>query len=211
MSKTELRFNSLPLLLTDMEKKNWIIDSFPFFYKKNKYIVILIRYTTNIKPSKFAKASIEFIEEKDISKSIKGYIDFFEVHFHSTSEFCNFFNVIPGDANRKLFEDFSEIFKQFIPDSKQENHDNNIKTLMATRINDHNGNGIFCYEIKRNGKYDNGMPHKRSIENSNKAKLLNPALYEIVKNDTNLSFCFSPNPQDKKSDEEIIRIFSEPH
>ena len=42
--KTEIRFKNLLLLLIDMEKKEWIIDSFPFKYNGVNTIVILRRY-----------------------------------------------------------------------------------------------------------------------------------------------------------------------
>ena len=39
-----IRFKNLPSLLNDMKKKKWIIDSFFFQYKDEKYIVILKLY-----------------------------------------------------------------------------------------------------------------------------------------------------------------------
>lgn len=106
--KAELRFKNLPFLLNDMERKKWIIDSFPFRYKEKKYIVILTKYKQNErKPSIYAKAKIEFIRVDNINNLIKAYIDFYNVHFSSSQEFCNFFSVVKGNANRNLFEDFS--------------------------------------------------------------------------------------------------------
>ena len=46
-----IRFKNLPSLLNDMEKKKWIIDSFFFQYKDEKYIVILKLYKKIIKES----------------------------------------------------------------------------------------------------------------------------------------------------------------
>ena len=37
--KAEIRFNKLPLLLKDMEKKEWMIDSFFFKYKSDSLII----------------------------------------------------------------------------------------------------------------------------------------------------------------------------
>lgn len=55
-------------------------------------------------------------------------------------------------------------------------------------------------------KKNDGSSNVRTIENSNKARTLRPFLYEKYKEDTNLSFFFSPNPEDNKSDGEIISI-----
>ena len=79
-----IRFKNLPSLLNDMEKKKWIIDSFFFQYKDEKYIVILKLYKDHKrKPSKYAKAEVEFIRRTNENESITGYIDFYEVHFYN--------------------------------------------------------------------------------------------------------------------------------
>lgn len=48
----------------------------------------------------------------------------------------------------------------------------------------------------------------RSIENSNKAQILRPSLYEKYADDTNLSFFFSDNPDDERNDLEIFEIIA---
>jgi hypothetical protein len=93
----------------------WIIDSFSFKYKNINYIVILKLYKKDeAKPSKYAKAMVEFIEKNNIENSILGYVDFYEVHFQSVGEFCDFFNINLRDGTRNLFIDFSEIFAKFM-------------------------------------------------------------------------------------------------
>ena len=115
----EIRFKNLPKLLSSMKKKEWIIDSFLFNYKKEDYIVILKLYNdTKRKPSEYAKVKLEFIRANNINESIQAYADFYEVHFNSLNEFVYFFNINKGTGNRNLFVDFSEIFSTFIPDEK---------------------------------------------------------------------------------------------
>lgn len=142
--KIELRFKNLPLLLSDMEQKKWIIDSFPFLYKEKKYIVILTIYKENErKPSTYAKAKIEFIVAGSIKNSIKSYIDFFNVYFSSKKEFCDFFGVEWGNANRDLFEDFSEIFSNFIPKEKVIEKCELERELIGSRAEGNNPNAIY--------------------------------------------------------------------
>jgi hypothetical protein len=62
--------------------------------------------------------------------------------------------------------------------------------------------------VRRNGKKDDNTPNERSIENSNKAQSLRPQLFESYCADTNLSFFFSDNPEDEKTDKEIIENFA---
>ena len=72
----EIRFKNLPNLLSSMEKKGWIIDSFLFKYKKEDYVVILKLYSdAERKPSKHAKVKLEFIRANNINESIHAYAD----------------------------------------------------------------------------------------------------------------------------------------
>ena len=58
---------------------------------------------------------------------------------------------------------------------------------------------IYCKNVKRNA-----VGKKRSNYNSDKIRLLRASLYEKFKDDESISFCFSRNPEDHKSDEEIF-------
>ena len=204
-----IRFNNLPYLLKDMEQKKWIIDSFPFRYKTLDFIVILKLYKQNeMKPSPYAKATVEFIKRNDTNASIKGYIDFFNVKFKSVDEFCNFFQVKKGNANRNLFDDFSELFAKFIPREKVTTKTDIERSLIGRRAEENNPNAVYCFDVRRNGKKEDGTLNERSIENSNKADSLRSKLYERYCADTNLSFFFSDDPKDEKTDKEIMENFA---
>ena len=201
----EIRFKNLPKLLSSMEEKEWIIDSFLFNYKNEDYVVILKLYNdTERKPSEFAKVKLEFIRVNNINESIQAYADFYEVHFNYLYEFAKFFNINRGSANRNLFVDFSEIFSKIIPDKKyEEKKDLIIRQLQGSRCEGNNPNAIYCYDVRRNGEID-GRKNTRSKANSNKAYTLRRSLYEKYKEDKNLSFFFSDRLEDERSDEEII-------
>ncbi|WP_415296950.1 DUF6037 family protein [Clostridium perfringens] len=208
--KKEIRFKNLPKLLNDMRKKQWIIDSFQFRYKDESYIVLLTIYKEGEhKPSKYSIARIEFIELNDINKSINGYIDFFNVYFKSNKEFCDFFKIKDGFANRDLFNDFSEIFAKYIPEEKIVNKSGIERKMIGSRVEGGNPNAIYCYDVRRNGKREDGSPNVRSIENSNKAQILRPELYKKYYRETNLSFFFSDDPNKERTNEEINKSFSE--
>ncbi len=204
-----IRFENLPQLLNDMRSKRWTIDAFNFQYNNERYIVILKLYGDNeTKPSKYAQAKIEFLRYNNTNVSINAYIDFFEVHFNSTWEFCGFFGVQNNNANRNLFVDFSNVFKNCIPNSKIFNKPNVYNVEMSKRLDGNNPNAIYCYDIHRNGTFSDGRPHQRTVENSNKAFLICPIAYEKFKDDWNLSFYFSDDPQKQLSDKELIQKVS---
>lgn len=211
-SKRRIRFGNLLLLLSDMEKKFWMIDSFRFVYKEVNYIVILKLYKENErKPSQYAKAKVEFIKLEARHRSIKACIDFYNVYFNSVYEFCEFFGIEAGNANRDLFDDFSEIFSHYIPSEKTLDKTPEERMLIGERAEGNNPNAIYCFDVRRNGKREDGTPNTRSIENSNKAQTLRPHLYERFCEDSNLSFFFSDNPDDERSDMEILNSFAGRH
>lgn len=204
----EIRFKNLPLLLGSMEQKGWIIDSFYFEYKNEIYIVILKKYSEQErKPHPHARVKLEFIRANDITDSIFAYADFYEVRFNTVCEFADFFGIKPSDGNRNLFVDFSEIFATFIPSEKVENNEDPVLIkVQGSRCEGNNPNAIYCYDVRRNGTREDGQPNQRSIANSNKAMTLRRNLFEKYSNDLNLSFFFSENPDDERSDEEIMEI-----
>ena len=202
----KIGFENLPKLLRSMEQQGWIIDSFLFRYKEEDYVVILKTYNEKErKPNKYAVAKLEFIKTSDVSNSIHAYCDFYEVQFSSVKEFINFFNIEIKNANRNLFLDFSKIFSKYIPNKKDNRKPELFRKLQGSRCEGNDPTAIYCYDVRRNGK-TGGSSNVRTIENSNKARTLRPFLYEKYKEDTNLSFFFSPNPEDSKSDGEIISI-----
>lgn len=200
-----IRFQNLPKLLNSMKEKEYVIDSFPFLYKGERYIVILKLFGSNErKPNKHAQVKLEFILSNDTTRSIHAFADFYEVRFNSVSEFIDFFNIQNTGLSRDLFLDFSEIFAKYIPFEKiVKKDDPQLSLLIGRRAEGCNPNAIYCFDVRRNGR-TNGHPNKRSVENSNKAEALRPNLYNRYKDDKNFSFFFSDNPADEKSDDEII-------
>ncbi|GAA0431301.1 DUF6037 family protein [Virgibacillus salarius] len=205
-----IRFKNLPSLLNDMKRKKWYIDSFIFEYKKIEYIVILKLFKENQrKPNKHAQAKIEFVQINNTSKCLEGFVDFYEVRFLSKLDFCEFFGIKEGDADRDLFVDFANIFADFIPTIKVIQKDDIQSRLVGSRAEGNNPKAIYCYDVRRNGTKSDGTPHKRTIENSNKAEVLRPTLYERYYTDDNLSFFFSDKEEDNKSDDEIMRAVAQ--
>ncbi len=114
-----------------------------------------------------------------------------------------------GNANRDLFEDFSEIFSNFIPKEKVIKKSEIERKLIGSRAEGNNPRAIYCFDVRRNGKKEeDGSPNKRSIENDNKAQSLCPDLYKKFCSDTNLSFFFSEREEEEKTDDEILVNFA---
>ena len=206
-----IRFHTLPSLLSDIEKKNWVIDVFQFTYNTIPCYCLFTLYDANEKkPSDNAKLKLEFIHQNNTNESIKAYADFLEVKFNSITEFCKFFNIKKGNGNfRELFINFANFFETVLPKEITKNKPRTEERLIARRLEPDNPNAIYCFDIRRNGHDENGNNNVRSVRNSQKAEMFCSDLYERFKSDTNLSFFFSENPSDEVKLEEILRRFSE--
>lgn len=62
---------------------------------------------------------------------------------------------------------------------------------------------LYCYDMRR-------LPinKHRTIENSEKTKLLRPSLFEKYKEETTISFYYSPNKEDEETDHAIELKYS---
>lgn len=74
-----------------------------------------------------------------------------------------------------------------------------------TKCDNENQYKIYCHNIRRNPSKNNGLPGKRSQYNDNKTRLLRPNLYEMLKNDESISFCYYEDQNMHRSDNEIIK------
>lgn len=200
------KLENLEYLINDMHEKEWTIDSFPFEYNKTKTIVILTLYKDEEqKPSQYAKAKLRFVRYNDTNHYINAYIDFYEVHFESAMEFINFFGIQNTNANRNLFLDFNAFFASAIPKKKViDKKDATERLILGGHSESNNPNSIYCYDVRRSGLNKEERFKHRTTENSNKAKVLRPKLYEMYKDDITLSFYFSDDPSRELSDEEIM-------
>lgn len=198
-----------------MAFKNWRIDSFEFEYNGVNCIVLLTLLDGSEKignsyaktKKQYLKASLELFKVENITESIKCHIDFYQCYFEDARAFYEFFGINSANNGGKIvFKNFADHLAGFIPKEKQVHKSNeNQKKLIASRLEKDKSNHIYCYDVRRNGKREDGTQALRSSENSNKAELLRPFLFSKYQADAQLSFYFSDKPEDENSDEVIMR------
>lgn len=201
-----VRFTNLVSLKKDMLRKGWIVDSFPFSYNGVNTIVVLTLYKDGErKPTENTVAKVCFVLKNDANVDLNATTDLWNVSFNSVSEFCDFWHIQNRNQGRPLFDDFSVHFAKFIPREKVEVKKDEVeRRILGGRTEGNNPSAVYCFDIRRNGSRADGKTNVRSIENSNKAEVLRPALYARYRDDLNLSFFFSSDPTDEKTDEEIL-------
>ena len=99
-----VRFGNLVTLLKDMEKKGWIVDSFPFSYNGVLTIVVITRYKEGEwRPTENTVIKVCFVLRSDAKVDLKATADLWNVSFNSVSEFCDFWHIQYQNQGRPLF------------------------------------------------------------------------------------------------------------
>lgn len=197
---------NLKLLKKDMENRGWKIDSFLFTYNHQDFIVLVKLYSENEKIPDYALVKLEFLKQDNIADKllIPANSAILMVEAKILREY---FNIKYSDNLGSILKQFNERLAASIPTEVNENKNEAQKNAMVISLSNSDGenpNKIYCYKVKRNPKKLDGTLGRRSPYNDNKTRILRPILYERLRNETNLSFCYSENPDEGKSDEIII-------
>ena len=197
---------NLKLLKVDMEKHDWIIASFLFFYKSIEYIVLAKRFLRKeAKKNPYALLEIEFMQSDNFSNNLVCEANILQL-FMDVKAVREYFGIEYAANLGDILKEFTKLFGQCVPDHVGREITDLEKKAMVRSLSlsdSEDPNRIYCMSVKRNadGK-------KRSKYNSNKTRILRNALYEKFKDDETMSFCFSSNPEDERSDKEILEGFA---
>ena len=188
---------NLKKLKADMEKLGWTITSFTFCYKHVEYVVLVKRFLTK-EEKKHLYALVELDNLICEANSKQLFID--------VKTMRKYFGIEYSVNLGTILSAFINYFGQCVPINVREvisklEIDAMIKALSLNDAED--PEKIYCKNVKRNA-----VGKKRSNYNSDKIRLLRASLYEKFKDDESISFCSSRNPEDHKSDEEILKRFA---
>ena len=198
--------SNLKDLKNDMVKKNWTICSFLFRYKSVDYIVLVKRFVGKEKRiNSYALVRIHFMRRNQLNYELEVEANINQLLIDAKT-LRQYFDIEYQENLGDILKQFTEIFGNAIPNSMPNDISNEEKTAMVyslSRSDSENPNKIYCYKIKRN---PNG--EKRSEFNSDKTKLLRPALFEYFVNEPTVSFCYSADPVKENDDSTILCNFS---
>lgn len=197
---------NLKLLKVDMEKHDWVITSFLFFYKSIKYIVLAKRFLRKeAKKNPYALLEIEFMQSDNFSNHLVCEANSRQL-FMDVKAVREYFGIEYAVNLGDILKEFTKLFGQYVPAHVGREITDLEKKAMVRSLSlsdSEDPNRIYCMSVKRNadGK-------KRSKHNANKTRILRNALYEKFKDDETISFCFSSNLEDERSEKEILEGFA---
>lgn len=198
-------FDNFRLLKESMQLEGWNIDTFAFRYKEVDYIVLAKLYLEKEKKPKYSLMKVEFLRENNwdecltIPVNSNGFIT-------DAKTLRIFFGIEYGKNLGDILNQFNIYFSRFIPQRVNPVRPINFTNAILNSLSKSDGedpNKIYCFGVKRNPKGE-----FRTIFNDNKTRILRPKLYERFKTDKTISFCYSTDILNEKTDEEILRNFT---
>lgn len=199
-------FENLKPLKQDMKNKGWVIDSFYFRYKQQNYIVLVKLFEKNEKVPEYALVKLEFLKENDSSDILAVYANSVKL-FTDAQTLREYFGIQYSNNLGDILSQFSQTLAESIPTTVSENKNDSQKEAMChslSKSDSEDPRKKYCFSVRRNPLTENGELGKRSPFNDNKTRLYRPSLYERLGTDTNLSFRYSMDPDDYRTDETII-------
>jgi len=199
-------FENLKLLKQDMISKKWSIDSFYFNFKNQTYIILVRLFERNERTPEYALVELEFLQENNFANNLKIYANSAKL-FVEARTLREYFKIEYSPNLGDILNQFNQNFAEFIPNKVTDNKTRNQENAMYASLSKNDPTDprkVYCYAVKRNPKNEDGSLGQRSSFNDNKTRLRRKSLYQRLGSDTNLSFCYSIDSDDEKTDEEII-------
>ena len=194
---------NIAILRKDLIDHDFRVTAFDFRFKRVDYVVVFEALDSEIK-----------IGKRNYCVSLTFYNGNESLHVYANSNFFHanvkdirlFFGIEYAENLGDLMKQFYSRFNPSIPLKKPISLTDDQKQKCIRIINDRvdEANKIYCYDVRRNGKR-NDVQYHRSPYNSDKTLILRPKLYSVFKNDKTLSFYYSDDPDDEKTDAEIIQ------
>lgn len=207
-----LALSHIKSLHEDLRKKEWYITAFPLNnFLGHNYAVVFEDLRAIDMGSRYYAVELTFIDMADENRILVIRANSYGLAETHLAEAYVYFGVrIEGNGNYDPRWIIYNALNTACPESFIV-HPENMKQYILNKVNNRdvaNGNGLYCYTARHNGVKADGTPMYRSEFNTAKTKLLRETLFaRLGQNDSTISFCYSENDSDEKTDAEIIYNF----
>lgn len=192
---------SLKDLLNSLRENDWYVTAFSFRFNGHEYVVVFEDLRQIGKGSQYYAVCLTFLDINDENHKLKVLtnVSGFDI---SNQKILNFFEIrgngLCGNPTFILYRALNiAIPNHYVPIARTQHK--YVLDAIQKRDND---SGRCCYKVRRNGKGIDGTQKYRTAENTAKTKLLRPTLFDLVRNDKELSFCY--RKENELSDAEIL-------
>lgn len=207
-----LPLDNFKSLKDDIIKHGWCMTLFEFKYNNDTYFAEVKPYLDNTqKPNKYALVSLLFLRKSNLNDTFSTWANSSTIGFKNIQSFREYFHIKYRENMGDIVKQFIQYFGKLIPININLNSTEKMVLIQRLNISDsENPNKIYCIGLRRNPIL-NDIQNRRTKYNDQKAKMLRPELYKTLflnGNDDTISFCFSTNPYDEKTDAEILHLFA---
>ena len=201
--------------IENMNVSNFYLGGFNFNFNNIDCATVVSIATNDLKTKYSAKAKLviynQFNEVLEIHITSRNKISILEKN--GVIRFYNFFRIRNGydgdhfnDMKLELFRIMNDAASSDIDDYG--GIEEKIVRYAASRERSKDPDMIYCTGAKLNGFRNDGSREQRSDFNDAKTQISRNALYQHYKHDKNISFNYSKEEKDEKTDFEIIQNFN---
>lgn len=192
-----------------MRERGWAVTCFPFSYVGRDYFVFVHRYVPQSSAPQYALVELCFADRLDLARCWTAPANSSGLMIDSAglTEFRRFFGIAYVPNLGDLRHQFAAMLAPHVPDRLPEGLPAEQRSALVYRLDVSDGEDpskVFCTHVRRNPALADGSPGRRSSFNSQKTDLLRPALYELLRDEHNLSFCYSSEAHKERTDQEIL-------
>lgn len=192
---------NLKALRDDMRDREWVITCFPFSYNEGQYFVFVKRYIPDGSGPKLALVELCFADRADLNRILVVPANSRRLLPDNLAAFRNYFRVSWVENPGNFLKQFAERLGTHIPD-----HVRRLsvaeREAVRERLLDSDSedpNRVYCTGILRNR-----TGATRTVYNAQKTRMLRPELFTKWEDDPTVSFCYSTDRADCRTDDEII-------
>lgn len=200
---------NLRYLRDDMIQHGWVVTCFPFSYKGRSYFVLPQRYVPPRTAPEYALVELTIADQDDLARTLTAPANSMKIDV-TAQRLREYFGIEWSPNLRDLLAQFSAQLGSVVPPRVPERLTSE-EQLAAVQQLDRGSNEdpgkLYCYGTRRNPDRADGDLGQRSQFNSQKTELLRPDLYAKLRQDQNISFCYSVDPTAERTDEQILARF----
>ncbi|WP_082908451.1 DUF6037 family protein [Dietzia timorensis] len=192
---------NLKALRDDMRIREWVITCFPFNYNQRQYFVFVRRYIPDGSGPEWALVELCFADRTDLNRMLEVPANSRRLLPDNFAAFRNYFRVNWVENLGDFLTQFAENLGTHIPD-----HVGRLAAAEREAVcgrllvsDSEDPNRLYCTGIMRNR-----TGATRTVYNAQKTQMLRPALFAKWEDDPTVSFCYSTEREDCRTDDEII-------
>lgn len=201
---------NLRSLREELAQRGWVLTCFEFTFNNQTYFTLARRYIPPETPPEYSLLELTFIDQGDharrftapantqrIQATARQIREYFGIEWSSNL----------GDAIAHFLELLGYSIPRHIPTTLSVEQENAV-LIQLHRSNSEDPRKRYCFSVRRNPERADGSLGQRSDFNSQKTEMLRPELFACLQADRNISFCYSTDPEDERTDTQILADFS---